>query len=101
MNNSSIEQEIEIKDLKGESKVSRLKIKPDAQRAPLRKPSWIRIKYPSGSKVEKLKATYFSDKASFKEISMGMSNDYQVAIEEGSTIIRIGTKIFGKRETTH
>ncbi len=57
MNNSSIEQEIEIKDLKGESKVSRLKIKPDAQRAPLRKPSWIRIKYPSGSKVEKLKAT--------------------------------------------
>jgi pyridoxal phosphate enzyme (YggS family) len=50
---------------------------------------------------EKLKATYFSDKASFKEISMGMSNDYQVAIEEGSTIIRIGTKIFGKRETTH
>ena len=48
-----------------------------------------------------LKATYFPDKDSFKEISMGMSNDYQVAIEEGSTIIRIGTKIFGKRETTH
>ncbi|CAC9526068.1 Lipoyl synthase (EC 2.8.1.8) [uncultured Gammaproteobacteria bacterium] len=57
MNNNSIKQEIEIKSLKGESKVSRLRIKPDAERTPLRKPSWIRIKYPSGSKVEKLKNT--------------------------------------------
>jgi lipoic acid synthetase len=50
-------QEVEIKALKGESKTSRLKIKPDATRAPLRKPSWIRIKHPSGSKVDKLKKT--------------------------------------------
>ncbi|HAW58967.1 MAG TPA: YggS family pyridoxal phosphate-dependent enzyme, partial [Bacteroidales bacterium] len=33
----------------------------------------------------------------FCEISMGMSNDYQIAIEEGSTIIRLGTAIFGPR----
>ncbi|PKP16486.1 MAG: YggS family pyridoxal phosphate-dependent enzyme, partial [Bacteroidetes bacterium HGW-Bacteroidetes-22] len=32
-----------------------------------------------------------------KEISMGMSGDYQIAIEEGSTIIRVGTAIFGER----
>ncbi|MFW6281612.1 MAG: YggS family pyridoxal phosphate-dependent enzyme [bacterium] len=32
-----------------------------------------------------------------KELSMGMSNDYQIAIEEGSTIVRIGSKLFGKR----
>ncbi len=32
-----------------------------------------------------------------KELSMGMSHDYQVAIEEGATIVRIGTAIFGKR----
>lgn len=32
------------------------------------------------------------------ELSMGMSNDYKVAIEEGATIVRIGTDIFGKRE---
>lgn len=32
-----------------------------------------------------------------KELSMGMSNDYQVAIEEGATIVRIGTAIFGAR----
>ncbi len=32
------------------------------------------------------------------ELSMGMSGDYKIAIEEGSTIIRIGTKIFGNRD---
>jgi len=50
-------QDIEIKALKGESKTARLKIKPDATRVPLRKPSWIRIKHPAGSKVDKLKKT--------------------------------------------
>ena len=35
---------------------------------------------------------------SFNEISMGMSNDYNIAINEGSTIIRIGSKIFGPRK---
>ncbi|MDC9714620.1 MAG: lipoyl synthase [Gammaproteobacteria bacterium] len=55
-------QEIEIKALKGESKTARLKIKPDATRIPLRKPSWIRIKHPAGSKVEKLKNTLRSQK---------------------------------------
>ncbi len=34
------------------------------------------------------------------ELSMGMSQDFEVAIEEGSTMIRIGTAIFGARETT-
>jgi pyridoxal phosphate enzyme (YggS family) len=33
----------------------------------------------------------------FSELSMGMSNDYQIAIEEGSTMVRIGTAIFGLR----
>jgi len=55
-------QEVEIKALKGESKTSRLKIKPDATRAPLRKPSWIRIKHPAGSKVDQLKKTLRSQK---------------------------------------
>jgi len=32
-----------------------------------------------------------------KELSMGMSQDYQIAIEEGSTLVRIGTAIFGSR----
>jgi uncharacterized pyridoxal phosphate-containing UPF0001 family protein len=44
-----------------------------------------------------LKTQYFSDDPAFKEISMGMSGDFQIAIEEGSTMIRIGTKIFGER----
>jgi pyridoxal phosphate enzyme (YggS family) len=33
----------------------------------------------------------------FKELSMGMSNDFEVAIEEGATLVRIGTAIFGAR----
>lgn len=44
-----------------------------------------------------LKKEYFQEETSFKEISMGMSDDYQIAIEEGSTLIRIGSKIFGER----
>lgn len=44
-----------------------------------------------------LKEKYFADCDSFKEISMGMSGDYDIAIEEGSTIVRIGTAIFGMR----
>jgi len=44
-----------------------------------------------------LKNTYFSDNGQFKEISMGMSGDYQLAIEEGSTMVRIGSLLFGKR----
>jgi uncharacterized pyridoxal phosphate-containing UPF0001 family protein len=31
------------------------------------------------------------------ELSMGMSNDYEVAIEEGATLVRVGTAIFGTR----
>jgi len=45
----------------------------------------------------RLKENYFSDEDYFKEISMGMSGDYKIAIEEGSTIVRIGSLIFGSR----
>lgn len=44
------------------------------------------------------KSTFFPDCPSFKEISMGMSDDYPLAIEEGSTLIRIGSRIFGERK---
>ncbi|HRX11851.1 MAG TPA: YggS family pyridoxal phosphate-dependent enzyme [Draconibacterium sp.] len=44
-----------------------------------------------------LKNEYFSGFKYFSEISMGMSDDYHIAIEEGSTIIRVGSKIFGER----
>ena len=50
-------QELEIKALKGESKISRLKIKPDSERKPLKKPSWIRIRHTNSSKVNELKKT--------------------------------------------
>jgi uncharacterized pyridoxal phosphate-containing UPF0001 family protein len=38
------------------------------------------------------------DPSLFTELSMGMSDDYSIAIEEGSTMVRIGTAIFGRRE---
>ena len=44
-----------------------------------------------------LKVNYFSENAAFKDISMGMSDDYKLAIAEGSTMVRIGSLIFGKR----
>jgi hypothetical protein len=40
---------------------------------------------------------FFSGVPEFKEISMGMSNDYKIAIEEGATILRVGSSIFGER----
>lgn len=45
---------------------------------------------------EKLKSSIFTD-STFKEISMGMSGDYEIAIEEGSTMVRVGSAIFGSR----
>jgi PLP dependent protein len=44
-----------------------------------------------------LKKRYFAGNTHFKEISMGMSGDYEIALKEGSTIIRIGSLIFGER----
>jgi pyridoxal phosphate enzyme (YggS family) len=44
-----------------------------------------------------LKQTYFPNSSYFKEISMGMTDDFPIAIEEGSTMVRIGSAIFGKR----
>jgi PLP dependent protein len=43
-----------------------------------------------------LKNKFFMDQPEFCEISMGMTGDYKIAIEEGSTIVRIGAGIFGK-----
>ena len=46
---------------------------------------------------DELKKDYFSDRPEFREISMGMSHDYLIAVKEGSTMVRVGSKIFGER----
>ncbi len=46
---------------------------------------------------DELKKEFYSNVGSFKEVSMGMSDDYEIAIEEGSTMVRIGSSIFGAR----
>lgn len=44
-----------------------------------------------------LKQACFYEEDHFKEISMGMSGDYLLAVEQGSTMVRVGSKIFGSR----
>ena len=46
---------------------------------------------------DEIKTKYFPKQDTFKEISMGMSGDYQLAIANGSTMVRVGSKIFGGR----
>lgn len=47
---------------------------------------------------DKIKQTYFAEKEYFKELSMGMSGDYKIAINTGATIVRVGSIIFGSRK---
>ena len=44
-----------------------------------------------------LKARFFDQSSTFKTVSMGMSGDWKWAVEEGSTLIRVGSAIFGSR----
>ncbi|MCO6477779.1 MAG: YggS family pyridoxal phosphate-dependent enzyme [Phaeodactylibacter sp.] len=44
-----------------------------------------------------LKDNFFADQDSFRELSMGMSGDYRIALEEGSTMVRVGSLLFGER----
>ena len=46
---------------------------------------------------DRVKAAYFAGNPAFKECSMGMSGDYKIALEEGATMIRVGTLLFGPR----
>lgn len=46
---------------------------------------------------EKLRNGFFSGHEEFRWLSMGMSGDYHIAIEEGSNMVRIGTALFGER----
>jgi PLP dependent protein len=52
---------------------------------------------PYFKKLHKLRDYWQKDYPGLTELSMGMSNDYEVAIEEGATMVRIGTSIFGSR----
>ena len=50
-----------------------------------------------GRFFDEVKDTYFAHEPEFKELSMGMSDDYPLAIRHGSTLIRVGSRIFGQR----
>ena len=62
-------------------------------------PAIVREEFKTLARIfSELKSEIFSDKKYFSEISMGMSSDYQIAIEEGATLVRIGTAVFGERD---
>lgn len=44
-----------------------------------------------------IKTLFFADRKEFSQLSMGMSDDYPLAIEQGSTLVRVGSRIFGER----
>lgn len=46
---------------------------------------------------EEVRERFFHDEEAFRELSMGMSEDYRMALEEGSTLVRIGSMLFGPR----
>ncbi len=48
-------------------------------------------------KLKSVKIELEKENLNLPELSMGMSNDYEVAIEEGATLVRVGTAIFGTR----
>ena len=49
------------------------------------------------SLFDKVKENYNTENIAFRELSMGMSGDYPIAIEEGATLVRVGSAIFGSR----
>lgn len=58
-------------------------------------PPWSDDAEPSRPYFQRLRC--LGERLGLKELSMGMSHDFEVAIEEGATLIRIGTALFGKR----
>jgi uncharacterized pyridoxal phosphate-containing UPF0001 family protein len=48
-----------------------------------------------------VKQSFFRKEDSFDTLSMGMSSDYKIAIEKGSTMVRLGSTIFGSRVVKH
>ncbi len=49
------------------------------------------------SLFDNIREQYFSEQPDFKELSMGMSSDYRIALKHGATLVRIGSEIFGDR----
>ena len=58
----------------------------------------IRNEFASIKKIfDEVKSSYFKSQNLFCELSIGMSSDYLIAVDEGSTMLRIGSLIFGER----
>jgi len=57
-----------------------------------------RLSRPYYIRLRELKKKMIKEGIPLRELSMGMSNDFEIAIEEGATFVRVGTAIFGERK---
>ena len=57
-----------------------------------------RLSRPYYIRLRELKEKMIKEGIPLRELSMGMSNDFEIAIEEGATFVRVGTAIFGERK---
>ena len=57
--------------------------------------------YELGTFFKGIKQSFFRKEKSFDTLSMGMSSDYKIAIDKGSTMVRLGSTIFGSRVVKH
>jgi uncharacterized pyridoxal phosphate-containing UPF0001 family protein len=57
-----------------------------------------RLSRPYYIRLRELKEKMIREGIPLRELSMGMSNDFEIAIEEGATFVRVGTAIFGERK---
>jgi pyridoxal phosphate enzyme (YggS family) len=77
---------LERLELRGLMTMAELTVDPDVQRAAFRR-------------LRELRDRVAARGVALSELSMGMSGDYQVAVEEGATMVRLGTLLFGERVT--
>lgn len=80
------------------SSYSNIKVKGLMTMAPFTSDEYVIRK--SFSELREMKEKLNNEWNNISELSMGMTNDYKIAIEEGSTMLRIGTAIFGERDTS-
>lgn len=79
-----------VLNLKNLSLIGLMTMPPYFNDPELSRPYYVQLRQLKGKMVE--------EGIPLKELSMGMSNDFEVAIEEGATYVRVGTAIFGERE---
>lgn len=84
----------QLRYIKGLSVVGLMTIPPVALTPEASRPFYREL----AQKFAQARSVFFADDPRFKHLSMGMSNDFEIAIEEGATFVRVGSLLFGERD---